>query len=211
MTQRMQDIARSIVDLQAELDREIEKRRRALGVHVRDRLVEFEHGLVAEQRKLKTGVRDFLAWSSPGAVVTAPVIYSLILPLLLLDAWLGLYQSICFRAYRIPRVERREFIAFDRGKLAYLNWIEALNCAYCAYANGVIAYAREVGSRTEQYWCPIKHALRISGPHERYYQFLEYGDAEGYRNRLTAFRAQLAGTGELRSSANDTAKGSARP
>jgi hypothetical protein len=42
------------------------------------------------------------------------------------------------------RVERRDYIAFDRGRLAYLNWAEALNCAYCAYANGVIVYVREI-------------------------------------------------------------------
>jgi len=56
---------------------------------------------------------------------------------------------------------------------------------------GVFAFVREVGSRTEQYWCPIKHALRVSDPHRRYYEFLEYGDAEGYRARLEAFRTAL--------------------
>ena len=196
MTQRMKEIAQTIVDLQAELDREIEHRRRALGVRVHDRLVEFERGIVIEQRKLKTSVRAFFARSSFGAVISAPVIYSMLLPLLLLDIWISFYQAICFRAYGIARVERRDYIAFDRGRLAYLNWVEALNCAYCAYANGVIAYAREIGSRTEQYWCPIKHALRISDPHQRYYEFLEFGDAEGYRTRLAAFRALLSADGD---------------
>ena len=196
MTQRMHEIAQTIVDLQAELDREIEHRRRALGVRVHDRLVEFERGIALEQRKLKTSVRAFVARSSFGAAITAPVIYSMLLPLLLLDIWISVYQAICFRAYGIARVERRDYIAFDRGRLAYLNWVEALNCAYCAYANGVIAYAREIGSRTEQYWCPIKHALRISDPHQRYYEFLEFGDAEGYRTRLAAFRELLAADGD---------------
>ena len=192
MTQRMKEIARTIVELQVELDREIEFRRRALGVRVHERFVEFERGIVIEQRKLKTSVRAFLARSSFGAIITAPVIYSMLLPLVLLDIWISFYQAVCFRAYGIARVERRDYIAFDRGRLAYLNWVEALNCAYCAYANGVIAYAREIGSRTEQYWCPIKHALKISDPHQRYYEFLEFGDAEGYRTRLAAFREQLA-------------------
>lgn len=201
MTQRMKEIARTIVELQVELDREIEFRRRALGVRVHDRLVEFERGIVIEQRKLKTSVRAFLARSSLGAVITAPVIYSMLLPLVLLDIWISFYQAVCFRAYGIGRVERRDYVAFDRGRLAYLNWVEALNCAYCAYANGVIAYAREIGSRTEQYWCPIKHALKISDPHQRYYEFLEFGDAEGYRTRLAAFRELLATDGD------DIAKG----
>ena len=103
---------------------------------------------------------------------------------------------MCFRAYGIARVSRSDYIALDRGRLAYLNWIEALNCAYCGYGNGVIAYVREISSRTEQYWCPIKHAVRISDPHKRYYEFLEFGDAEGYRARLESFRAGLRnGTG----------------
>lgn len=119
------------------------------------------------------------------------MIYSLIVPLLIVDAWVGIYQAICFRVYRIPRVRRADYIVFDRQHLAYLNWIEALNCAFCGYANGLIAYVREISSRTEQYWCPIKHALRVSDPHLRYYEFLEYGDAEGYRARLDEFRERL--------------------
>jgi hypothetical protein len=39
----------------------------------------------------------------------------------------------------------------------------------------------EIGARTEQYWCPIKHALRMKGVHSRYSHFIDYGDAESYR------------------------------
>lgn len=191
MTGRIEALAREIVHLQTELDREIERRRNALGWKLKGRLVEFEHGIVIEHRKLRLGAARFLARSSVATVVTAPVIYSLIVPLVLLDLWASLYQAICFRAYRIPRVRRRDHIALDRGSLAYLNWIEALNCVYCGYANGVVSYVREIGSRTEQYWCPIKHAVRITEPHDRYVAFLEFGDAEGYRQRLAQFRSAL--------------------
>jgi hypothetical protein len=40
--------------------------------------------------------------------------------------------------------------------------IEKINCAYCSYANGAIASVREMASRTEIYWCPIKHAAACS-------------------------------------------------
>jgi len=192
MTAHMEELAREIVRLQTELDREIETRRRALGWSLKAHLVQFEHGLVAEQRRLRTGVAAFLAQSSLLTVVTAPVIYSMIVPLMILDLWVTIYQAICFRVYGIAGVRRADYIALDRGRLAYLNWIEALNCLYCSYGNGVIAYAREISSRTEQYWCPIKHAIRITDPHHRYYDFLEFGDAEGYRTRLDGFRAALA-------------------
>ena len=73
-------------------------------------------------------------------------------------------QAICFRSYRIPRVRRMDYIRLDRSQLAYLNWVETLNCLYCGYANGVAAYVREIAGRTEQYWCPIKHALKGQRP-----------------------------------------------
>ncbi len=191
MTARMHELASEIVRLQVELDREIEQRRKILGWRLKARIVEFEHGVTLEHRRLRANVAGFLARSSLIVVVTAPVIYSLIIPFMLIDAWASLYQAICFRAYRIPRVRRRDYILLDRGHLAYLNWIEALNCLYCGYGNGVVGYVREIAARTEQYWCPIKHALRVSDPHQRYYQFLDYGDAEGYRARLGEFRERL--------------------
>lgn len=191
MTQRMQDLAEEIVRLQGELDREIEQRRRALGWALKEQIGEFEHGIAAQHRKLRLTFVKYFGGTSWPVVLTSPVIYSLIVPMVILDGWVSAYQAICFRAYKIPRVKRRDYIAFDRGKLKYLNAIEALNCAFCAYANGVVAYVREVSSRTEQYWCPIKHAVKITDPHRRYYEFLEYGDAEGYRTRLKAFRDRL--------------------
>ena len=191
MTQRMQDLAAEIVRLQTELDREIEARRRALGVRLRGAIGEFEHGIVDEHRKLRMGMAAYFGGASPAVVLTAPVIYSLIVPMVIVDLWVSAYQAICFRAYRIPRVKRSDYIAFDRRRLNYLNVIQALNCDFCAYANGVVAYVREVSSRTEQYWCPIKHAVKISDPHRRYFEFLEYGDAQGYRARLDQFREAL--------------------
>ena len=65
-----------------------------------------------------------------------------------------------------------------------MNALEKLNCAYCSYANGLIAYVREIAGRTEQYWCPIKHARRVIGAHPGYAAFMDYGDADGYRKWL---------------------------
>jgi len=89
-------------------------------------------------------------------------------------------------------VPRADFIVIDRHHLAYLNVFERLNCAYCGYGNGVIAYVREIAGRTEQYWCPIKQARQPRDPHHRYYDFLDYGDARGYRQSLEDFRERLA-------------------
>ena len=55
---------------------------------------------------------------------------------------------------------------------------------YCGYAQGFIAYLQEIGSRTEEYFCPIKHARKIRPPHSRYYNFLEYGDVENFKDKM---------------------------
>jgi hypothetical protein len=86
---------------------------------------------------------------------------------------------------------RWRYFAIDRHKLAYLNGIEKVSCTFCSYANGLIAYVREVAARTEQYWCPIQHARVVPAPHQRYQVFLDYGDAHGYRKDLPALRHAL--------------------
>jgi hypothetical protein len=125
------------------------------------------------------------------SLVTAPLIYSLLLPLALIDAWATAFQWVCFPIYGIARVPREQYFVLDRHRLAYLNGIEKAHCVFCTYALGVVAYVREIGARTEQYWCPIKHSRAIPSPHERYRGFTAYGDAQGYRRDLPALRAAL--------------------
>lgn len=79
----------------------------------------------------------------------------------------------------------------DRHQFAYLNGIEKLHCMFCGYASGVIAFVRDVAARTEQYWCPIRHARVIPAPHDRYHRFADYGDARSYRGGLPALRQAL--------------------
>jgi len=90
-------------------------------------------------------------------LLSAPFIYIMIIPLLILDIFLWIYHNICFRLYNIPLVCRAQYIKIDRHKLSKLNLLEKLNCAYCGYANGLLNYAVKVAAETEKYWCSIKH------------------------------------------------------
>jgi hypothetical protein len=139
------------------------------------------------------GLWRFVLGGDIATVLTAPLIYSVLLPFVLLDAWVTTYQAICFRAWGIRRVRRRDYFVIDRHKLTYLNAIERVNCLYCSYANGVTGYVREIAARTEQYWCPIRHARRLRHAHGRYPHFAPYGDGRRYRDRLPLFRASLKG------------------
>ena len=68
---------------------------------------------------------------------------------------------------------------------------EKINCLYCSYASGIINYGREIASRTEQYWCPIKHAHKLVDVHQRYANFLDYGDAQDYKENMTEARIKI--------------------
>ena len=142
-------------------------------------------------REYRVNLLRYLLSGDILTIATAPVIYSMIVPFALLDLWVSVYAAVCFRAWDIAPVRRRDFFAIDRHRLAYLNGLEKLNCLFCSYANGVIGYVREVAARTEQYWCPIRHARRIRHPHDRQDQFPLFGDAAGYRSGLPSLRAAL--------------------
>lgn len=153
--------------------------------------VRFEAGVRRLHRRYRIGLLRYLGDTPPLHILTAPVIYAMFFPLVLLDVSLTLYQHICFRAYGVPRVVRRDYLVIDRHQLGYLNGIEKLNCVYCGYANGLMALAQEIVARTEQYWCPIKHARRVRGAHSRYPLFADYGDAENYQQAMLRLRNDL--------------------
>lgn len=181
MSDAVKLIADRIRALEIEFEAELAKRRAALRFGLERGRVQFEQEILRRHAQLKTHVLAYIANAHPLVVLTAPVIYGLIVPLLILDLAVTVYQYVCFPAYGIERVSRRDYFQFDRRHLAYLNCIEKVNCAYCSYANGVLAYAVEIGGRTEKYWCPIKHARRAVGAHPHYREFLDYGDADAFR------------------------------
>jgi hypothetical protein len=146
---------------------------------------------LAQLRPHKEGLVAYVLMAEWRHVLCVPFIYPVLLPMLVLDFLVSLYQWVCFPLCGIPRVRRSAFWVFDREELGYLNALEKINCAYCSYANGLIAYCREVFGLTEQYWCPIKHARQIATIHRHEHGFAEYGDAENYRSELSRLRAEL--------------------
>lgn len=186
MKQRIDELLARIQSLQDELEEEYRRTREEWAT----RKAELAEEFARQQRRYKTGLFRFLVRSRLLVVLTAPVIYAGWVPFLLMDLFVTLYQHLCFPIYGIPKVKRSEYLVFDREDLPYLNLIEKFNCFYCSYGNGVAAYTREVSARTEQYWCPIKHARRVRAAHDRYPKFFDYGDAEAFKQGLNRLRRQ---------------------
>ncbi len=83
-------------------------------------------------------------------------------------------------------------MVIDRHRLSYLNAFEKLSCVYCGYGNGLLAYASEIASRTEQYWCPIKHARKAMGHYPRHKNFVAYGRGDEFHQSIAEYRRQLS-------------------
>jgi hypothetical protein len=191
MSPYVERIVERLHEAEEDLQREVREQQRRWRYQVHRGRVWFDKEARDAHRRLKQSIPAYIREGSLLSLLTAPVIYSLLVPLLLLDVWTTIYQWVCFPIYGVPHVARRAYFVIDRHKLAYLNGVEKVNCTFCSYANGLFAYVREVAARTEQYWCPIRHAREIPAPHERYHFFLDYGDAEGYRRELPALRRAL--------------------
>jgi hypothetical protein len=188
VSQIHEDLSQRIKTLEKELRTALEEKEQAFRYRLVKGKATFEKDALSQHRQLKFGLPSYILQSRILAILSAPIIYLGIIPFALLDAFLALYQGVCFPIYGIPKVKRADYLIFDRGHLKYLNLLERVNCVYCSYGNGLCAYATEISARTEQQWCPIKHARRLRSPHLRYGHFFDYGDAEQYRKEIETVR-----------------------
>lgn len=174
--EKVREILRKIEGLEEELSAELAREKESIRC-------DFRHERIA--------LWPYIRRAKPSYILTAPVIYGMIVPAVILDLCVTIYQAVCFPVYRIPKVRRADYIAIDRHRLSYLNILQKLNCVYCGYFNGLINYVREIASRTEQFWCPIRHARHLRDVPTRYWHFLPYGDGEKLHERWKKLREEL--------------------
>ncbi|MBI9078744.1 MAG: hypothetical protein JEY79_03270 [Pseudodesulfovibrio sp.] len=185
---KLNNLLERVEVLEKELFAEIYQRHEDLKYTIEARTVEFSEDVRRHHAKLAATLSEYVYDSGILKILTIPIIWSVLVPAFLLDALVSMYQAICFPVYGIPCVKRNEYVVIDRHTLQYLNGLEKLNCMYCGYFNGLVGYIREVAARTEQYWCPVRHARPAKAVHSRYRKFFEYGDADGYREGLAKVR-----------------------
>jgi hypothetical protein len=186
--QNIQDIIEQIKNLEKGLSIEIQKKEKEFFYRIKGKKVFFEEDAIKYHKTLVTKIHRYLYRVGIRNIITTPVIWFCLVPILFLDLVATVFQLICFPVYRIPKVRRSDYIVIDRHALTYLNIIEKIYCIYCGYFNGIIAYIQEIAARTEQYWCPIKHARKIGTIHSRYNKFLAYGDADSYTKEVERIR-----------------------
>jgi hypothetical protein len=191
MNEQISQLLTQMATLEDELRTALHAQESRIFFQIKGRRVEFEHSVKAAHRKLKKNVFRWLVTNRPQNLITGPIIYGMVLPMLLMDMLVSLYQWICFPIYGITKVRRSDYMVFDRHHLGFLNFIEKFHCTYCEYGNGLMGYMVEILARTEEYFCPIKHAHKVLGTHARYKYFLDYGEAADYEKKLEAYRVGL--------------------
>ena len=191
MDTRIRDLVEQIATLEDELRTALHARESRVMFTIRGKRIEFEREISEAHKRLKRGFFRWLVTDRGQNLITGPIIYGMAVPMALFDLCLSIYQLSCFPIYGIAKVRRADYIVFDRHQLGYLNFIERFHCEYCAYGNGLMAYATEILARTEQYFCPIKHARKVVGTHKRYEHFLQFGESPDYHAKLEAIRVAM--------------------
>ncbi len=184
----LQEIIEKIKALERELAAELQARQEEFLYKIKGKKVYFEEATRKQHKILMNKLHSYIFHAELFNILTVPLIWFCLFPAFFMDFAVSVFQAACFPVYGIPKVKRGDYIVIDRHSLSYLNGIEKLNCIYCGYFNGLIAYVQEIAARTEQYWCPIKHARRVSNIHSRYHKFFEYGNAQEYKNRKEKVR-----------------------
>jgi len=191
MNDKIRELLDEITKLEDELRTALSEQQSGMFFQIKGKRIEFEQSVKEAHERLKTNFFRWLVTNRPQNLITGPIIYAMIIPLVITDVFVSFYQLMCFPIYGIKKVRRGDYIVFDRQHLSYLNFIEKFHCTYCAYGSGIIGYVSEIIARTEQYFCPIKHAHKILGTHGRYARFLDFGEAENYEAKLEEYRQSL--------------------
>ena len=188
MNDKIKEMIEEIEAMKVKLGEEIDKQESHISYEIKNGYVKFEKDVLQKQ---KENMKNLLAWFREVPLLhflTAPIIYGMLIPAILLDVIIFIYQHVVFRIFKFKFLKRSDYIVFDRHYLGYLNPIEKLNCVYCSYVNGLMQYASAIAGRTELYFCPIKHAKKVVSQHNYYEEFLSYGDEEDYQKKLKELR-----------------------
>ena len=164
-----------------ELWEEYEKLKEKYGFKIEWKKVIFNTEAKKKNKVLKKSIFETIFTAEVREILSIPFIYSMVVPTLILDIFLFIYQQTAFRLYRIPIVRRRDYILYDRRTLWYLNILQKFNCIYCSYVNWIFQYAVEVWWRTEKYWCPIKNARKKLWDHNWEQEFADFWDVESFK------------------------------
>jgi hypothetical protein len=94
MTSQLDELTAKLRSVEAEIEVELTKRREELRFRLENRRIVFEKEVLRIHRELKIRASRYLIDANPLMILSAPVIYSLLVPIALVDVWVMAYQAI---------------------------------------------------------------------------------------------------------------------
>ncbi len=185
MRPKIEQILKDIKKKREDLYEEYAKLREKYGFKFEKWKIVFNSETKAKNKLFKKSILESIFSARVREILSAPFIYVMIIPSVILHIFLFIYQQTAFRLYKIPIVKIKDYVIFDRKELDYLNVIQKFNCIYCSYVNWLYSYGVEIAGRTEKYWCPIKNAKKMKGGHDWQEYFADYGNPEDFKKCFT--------------------------
>ena len=101
MSSRVADLVEKIRSLESENELELSRRRDDLKCRVEQGRARFEDDMPLRHRQVKVVLVRYIASASLLVILRAPHIYALIIPFVMLDLFVSVYQAVCFPIYKI--------------------------------------------------------------------------------------------------------------
>jgi hypothetical protein len=103
MNDKIRELLIRITALEDEIEDLLRKQQEQVLVYLQDGRYRIRDELDQAHRLLRQGIWRWLLDSRPRNLISAPIIYGMIIPFIIMDLFLTCYQWICFPLYRIGR------------------------------------------------------------------------------------------------------------
>jgi hypothetical protein len=118
MSEKIDALLERMRGLEKEIVRELQRKEMEFFYEVRLGKVRFTQEARARHKQMVKRFTTYIRDSRAMIVFTSPVIWACLVPILILDLTMKLYQAICFPIYGIPKVKRRDSSRFNRQTCA---------------------------------------------------------------------------------------------
>ena len=105
---KIENIIEEIKKLENDLLEEMQRKEGDFFYKVKGKKIFFEEEAKKYQETFIIKAGEYISKASLANLLTVPFIWSCIIPALLLDLSVSLYQFICFKIYNIPKVKREK-------------------------------------------------------------------------------------------------------
>ena len=117
MNEKIKGIIEDMEALEVKLKEEIERHESHISYEIKNGYVRFEEEILKKQKEMMKNLLTYLGEIPLLYLLSSPFVYAMIIPAMLFDLLLFIYQQMIFRIYGFRLVNRSDFIVFDRHYL----------------------------------------------------------------------------------------------